>query len=401
MKAAVLFNTNVVGGAERSLLCQLEMMKEFQIECFIPRGEQGRGELIKDYLQEKYVLHEFEMPRAFQNLSRSGGRSPLALLLGGISLLGDLFSNVAFRFKSFDLIYCNGLKVLVLCLLHSFFMSEKKCIVFHLRDYLSSKGIISFLKIYCKISQHELLFVCNSYSVADSLKLSLPQVESNIRVVYNVASPNQSSEEYVRDIDRPPRTIALASMMAPWKGIHWAITSLALARKELQALGFERVNIYGGEIYQTSGEHDGYLSQCKALVKNHGAESFFSFEGVVPPSRIFKENDVLIHSSISPEPFGRVVLEAFHHRVILISTALGGSGELVIPDQNALKVYPYDTVGLLTLLRKISQGVSFRLNLLNNGYRYSDELHRKSVQQVKDLVSECKKRKTGLVAGRI
>ncbi len=401
MKVAVVFNTHALGGAERSMICQLEQMKSWEIECFIPSSPVGSKSAVKDTLEQKFRTHTLSLPKSFSKLSRSGSRGVFSLSLAGLSLTCGLLLSSRLRFNEYDVVYTNGLKVMILVLFHSILAADKKCYVFHFRDYLESSVVSFVIQKLCTLSRHDFILVANSESVGIGLRKKMPALSESVRVVYNIATIEALK---VKETDsnevQPVTQIALASMMAPWKGVHWALTSLALSRFELQELGIKTINVYGGEIYQTVGEHRGYFAECKAIVSKLGADDFISFRGMCPPEEIFSENDVLIHSSISPEPFGRVVLEAFHHRVALISTGLGGSGELIEAQENAMKVYPYDTLGLLSALRKISQGVSFRGKLLNNGYRYSDMLNRKSIKQVENLISECEKRKQGLVANR-
>ncbi len=401
MKAAIIFNTHALGGAERSMICQLDLMGQWEIECFIPEASESNENDVKEQLSNRFNIHHFKIPTSFTNLSRSGQKNVFELLRGGLALIWHLLTSKVFRFSEYDLIYCNGLKVMILSLMHSIFVSSRKCYVFHFRDYLESAIVIRLLSLICPLRGHQFIYVANSESVAGSLRERLPEFKDSVKVVYNLATRDRSKA--LSKEDKPQKRIshiALASMMAPWKGIHWAIVSMALMKDELFSLGIKAVNIYGDEIYQTVGDHRGYLAECKALVSKLGAQDLFCFKGMRSPAEIFEANDVLIHSSIAPEPFGRVVLEAFHHRVLLISTGLGGSGELVEAGENAMKVYPYDTLGLLGVLRKISQGVSFRTKLLNNGYRYSDMLNRKSIEQVKELISECEKGNEGLVANR-
>lgn len=396
MRAAIVFNSAVVGGAERSLICQLELMEEWQKTIYIPKTCKGSGQSVSSFFSGKNEVDFFIMPKAFSNLSRSRNIFLYSHFLGLASLVFSLLTNFKLKFREFDIVYCNGLKVMVLCLLHSLLSLKSKTYIFHFRDYLASQPVIMLFRFLCSYSSHHFVLVANSESVAQNLKLSLPELQ--VRVVYNIASVGGGNHKSQTLPMRPIRSIALASMMAPWKGVHWAIYSLIALKDELKELGIEEVNVYGGEIYQTLGEHQGYLKQCRNLVFKLNAEDLIKFRGLVSPQEIFRTNQVLIHSSIAAEPFGRVILEAFENGVSVISCALGGAAELVKHEENAQVAYPYDTLGLLTNLRKISHGVSFRANLLNNGYRYSDHLYRKSVEQIKDLISECKERKRTMAA---
>jgi glycosyltransferase involved in cell wall biosynthesis len=52
--------------------------------------------------------------------------------------------------------------------------------------------------------------------------------------------------------------------------------------------------------------------------------------------------DILIHSSIRPEPFGRVVLEGMTLAKAIIATDMGGPAEMIRNDESGLLVEPDD-----------------------------------------------------------
>jgi len=150
--------------------------------------------------------------------------------------------------------------------------------------------------------------------------------------------------------------------------------------------------VYGDDIYQTQGSHRGYLAQCKELVKKLGANEFVNFMGLENPEKIFSENEVILHSSIRPEPFGRVLIEAFSADTLVISTGLGGAAELLEKGHNGVIVYPYDSLSLLGSLRQLSQDETFRLKLLSNAKTFAEKLNSNTRKQISELVSECQER---------
>ena len=69
--------------------------------------------------------------------------------------------------------------------------------------------------------------------------------------------------------------------------------------------------IVGGQIYDTSGETKIEL-ELKSLAKSLGVENRVHFTGFrkdIPQA--LNSVDILVHGSIEPEPFGRVIVEAF------------------------------------------------------------------------------------------
>src|SRR5690606_1107486 len=117
------------------------------------------------------------------------------------------------------------------------------------------------------------------------------------------------------------------------------------------ALGYREIRIYGDNIYQTSGDHQGYKEQLE-VISRMLKRLPVNFCGLKTPKEIFAEIDVLVHSSIAPEPFGRVIVEAMANGVAVLSTGLGGAQELVHPDR-AWRYYPAHVHSFALQLKEI------------------------------------------------
>ncbi|HXH73678.1 MAG TPA: glycosyltransferase family 4 protein [Bacteriovoracaceae bacterium] len=163
-------------------------------------------------------------------------------------------------------------------------------------------------------------FIANSQAVARELQVFFPQAD--IECIYNLAGdlPHRNIEKIKR--------IGVVAMFAPWKGLHEVLWMALFYEKELKAMGIEGISFYGADIYQTDGEHVLYFNQLKAL-NGKISPGFVEWRGKKSPSDIFSEIDLLVHSSILPEPFGRVIIEAFKSGIPVISTGLGGAAELL------------------------------------------------------------------------
>jgi len=82
---------------------------------------------------------------------------------------------------------------------------------------------------------------------------------------------------------------------------------------------------------------------------------------------LLSDIDVLIHASVTPEPFGQVVVEGMSAGVPVIATSEGGPGEIITHGQNGL-LYPVGNsralAGNLNLLRRDAE---LRSALIANG----------------------------------
>jgi glycosyltransferase involved in cell wall biosynthesis len=145
--------------------------------------------------------------------------------------------------------------------------------------------------------------------------------------------------------------------------------------KELTALGITKVKIYGGDIYKTNGAALDYTNQIKKLSEKFPS-SLLSFEGNKDPKAIYNEIDCLIHYSLAPEPFGRVIIEAFEAGIPVISTCLGGSAELVHGQVTGVKVIAHDRQGLFLAVEQLIQNKVRTFKLINGGIEMA-----KTIQQ--------------------
>ena len=106
-------------------------------------------------------------------------------------------------------------------------------------------------------------------------------------------------------------------------------------------------------------------------------------------SKVMNGFDVLIHASVRPEPFGRVILEAFACEIPVVAAAAGGVLELVRDGETGLLFKPGDVLAMADQVRKIFEvpGLAARLTanakklFMNN---FTIETH---VAQVAELLA--------------
>lgn len=368
-KLAVFFNTTELGGAERSMLQQLLKMKNyFHIHCLVPYNpDKGLGHSLK---AEKFEVSTFEMPLLFYQFSRQSGL--LSLCKMGLSLFSLILrSHHRHGFKDFDVCYANGNKSAVYLLVLMYFKNIKKPLIWHWRDFPpASKHRFIFKKVVKFLSRRrEVQFVANSQAVALKLGQMFPEIKTT--TIYNFASNDIIARE--RKIISE---IGVVSMLAPWKGLHPLILFFHLYEEKLKVIGISKVKIYGAQIYSTSGGHTGYSSQVKKLLERFPT-SILSFEGLQSPKKIFQEIDLLIHYSLLPEPFGRVIAEAFWAKVPVISTATGGASELIAGD-NGIKVYPHDFEGLFLAISKFANSEQLLQSSVENAFQFIKQFEKEN-----------------------
>ncbi len=323
---ALILNSAKLGGAERSGILQASKAQSMlnssgNLTVYLPDYEIDKK--MDDFLDANGVTNiiRFGYPEKLYQVSRFNFFASLSSLFKIPILLNELKKKGVF---SHTLIWSNGNKVSYPLALYTKLFSNSK-MIWHWRDYPSNHLINQFI---LKILHHSRLqHITNSESV---LRV-LTSMEQEGLVLYNPAG-NVKKNEHINPIS----TLAVASMHAPWKGIHFVVEMGVKFKKELELLGIKSINIYGEQIYNTRGDHKSYSASLKETVDKSDAKSFIVFKGNRPVSEIFSESDVLIHSSIKPEPFGRVIVEAYKARVLLISQFLGGARELMADEDHLL-----------------------------------------------------------------
>ena len=98
-------------------------------------------------------------------------------------------------------------------------------------------------------------------------------------------------------------------------------------------------------------------SRCRLVVAGRGSPAYerdlrrrapenVQFLGFVNAAQLFGEIDVLVVPSIWPEPFGRIVIEAYAHGVPVIASDCGGLPELVEHGRTGILYSSANPVGL-------------------------------------------------------
>ena len=70
--------------------------------------------------------------------------------------------------------------------------------------------------------------------------------------------------------------------------------------------------------------------------------------------------DIVVHASTEPEPFGLVVAEAMAAGRALVTSGIGGVGELVRPGIDALTHRPGDAQSLADAIRRLIEDPALR-----------------------------------------
>ena len=365
MKAvAIFFNSPYLGGAERSIIYQANYLQgKCNFTFFIPSLESGDTQEIEALLQTVFStphIKIIQFPMTLFSVSRSGNFPSLLNLL---IACGELYLELRrLDLHKFSTLWCNGNKIATVITFFAQLTHYSQQILWHFRDYPTrSKKFKLLWRLIGRKSDPQFSTISNSYSVQQVARQILPAKHINHFMVYNPQGENLVTR-HITTI----KTVGIVSMLAPWKGLHQIIIWASLFEKQLQQLGIKAINIYGGDIYQTAGEHQHYAKQLLQLLQTFPS-SLINFKGRCSPVQIYQDIDLLIHPVIRPEPFGRILIEAFAANIPVISTALGGSGELAQDHITSLNFIPNDYASLQQAVTKLASDQQLRNTLISNG----------------------------------
>jgi glycosyltransferase involved in cell wall biosynthesis len=152
----------------------------------------------------------------------------------------------------------------------------------------------------------------------------------------------------------------VAGRIAPWKGQHVFLEAFAQAFRDSDA----KAVIIGAPLF---GEED-YKRELERLASELRLDGRVEFRG-------FREDmaselahlEVLVHSSVIPEPFGQVVTEAMSVGLPVVAADAGGPAEVIEHGVNGLLYPPGDVEGLASALRTLAADASLRKRLGDAG----------------------------------
>jgi glycosyltransferase involved in cell wall biosynthesis len=140
--------------------------------------------------------------------------------------------------------------------------------------------------------------------------------------------------------------LCVVGRLARWKGQHVVLEAL-------KSLPRARCVIAGDALF---GEDD-YVAELRRWAAAPELRDRVCFLGHrIDAARLMRASDVVVHTSVRPEPFGRVIVEAMLCRTPVV-VADGGGVREILGDDLAAMMYPAgDAAALANLLRTFQEG---------------------------------------------
>ena len=151
--------------------------------------------------------------------------------------------------------------------------------------------------------------------------------------------------------------VGIVGRFTPWKGQELFLR-LAQAWNERKAPGHF---VLAGHAFN---EEQGFETGLRAFVANQGLGDRVHFVPFLPNiAAALSDLDVLVHASLRPEPFGRVIIEAMAVGVPVIAAKDGGVPEIVEHGVNGLLAVPGSLEDYVRHLEQLASSPQLRSQL--------------------------------------
>jgi glycosyltransferase involved in cell wall biosynthesis len=347
-------HAGVLGGAEHSLLDILDALRPNADALLLADGP------FREALERRGIKVNVEPLRAAARVRKGGIPTP--------SAIADTYRaarSVAYRAKDYDLLYANSQKAFVISAMAGWFSGKQ--VVWHLRDIL---GPPHFSATNSRIAtmmanRWASLVIANSQATADGFVAAGGRA-SLVRVVHNGIDPapfdavTPDAAQRLRASLSAPTGIPLVVHVGrfhQWKGQQVLLRALAI-EKRVHAW-FVGAPLFGEEAF---------AAELRLLSTSLGLDDRVKFLGLrddVPA--LLRAGDIVVHSSVYPEPFGRVVIEGMLAGKPVIASNAGGVTELIINERTGLLVTPDDPKALASAIGRVVDDRDFGIAIAAEG----------------------------------
>ncbi len=230
-----------------------------------------------------------------------------------------------------------------------------------------------------------MIFISNAVARAQLQDVSSPPPSRVIPnpVNLDLFQRRDASHVFRREIGLPDDApvIAMVGRIVPWKGQHVFIE--AFARLLPQVPGAHAVIIGDTDTMLGQQYKETLMTRSHELhVQQH--LHWLGHRADVP--NILKECDLLVHCSVEPEPFGRVIIEGMAAGTPVIGSRAGGVPEIIQHEVNGLLTPPGDVAALSTAMLRLLTDQTLRARVIAHGQRavkqrYTVEKHVQAVTE--------------------
>lgn len=379
-KILFINHTAQMGGAEYSLL---DIAKNFK-ECEVLLLSTG----LFAQLLHKHKIKTRIIPVSDQMIKISQkNKSWLSFAIVLPELIKTILKITRLE-KSYDLIYANSQKSFLISCIAAYIV--RKPIIWHLRDILTREHF-SRQNIYL-VTRFANLFatiiIANSQATAQAY-ISSGGRKDLITVVHNGIDPSQFQQINSDEIKKlrakftkpDEKLIGSFGRITRWKGHHILIQALVDLPENVHVL------IMGGHLFSNS-DYLNYLKRLTRSLKLAKRVHLRDFHQNIAP--YLQICDIITSTSVAPEPFGRVIVEAMISHKPVIASYTGGAPEIIKNNRDGLLIQPGDPKLLAESILKILDNNVFAQKISLNGYNRAkkDFTVNQMIPKIKTIVNQ-------------
>jgi glycosyltransferase involved in cell wall biosynthesis len=215
-----------------------------------------------------------------------------------------------------------------------------KPLVWHVRELVPQSRADALLRrlVACLATR----VVANSPAVAETLRASGDRLRTILNGIDLCDYPEGAPTDPQRFEAEP--LVACVGRQEPWKGQHVLVEALPAL---FETHPNTRVYFVGGGAVNKPDYGPGLVARCEAL----GVAERVTFTGIrddVPD--ILRQATILVLPSVTPEPFGRTLVEGMAAGCAVVATAAGGPLVIVEDQVSGVLVPPDDSKALAASL---------------------------------------------------
>jgi glycosyltransferase involved in cell wall biosynthesis len=327
--------TAQLGGAEYSLL---DLAGSLDRQRFRPvLACLGDGPLVGSAAERGIDVRRLAIPQRVARLSLKGIRSGVTGLAVAAASSAPLVRDLRALARDADIVHTNGNKAHLL----GTAAAGRASLVWHVRDFWKrgafERGLVRLanLKADAVIANSaavhgHLLSMGLSAGVAHAVANGIDSAR------FTPVGPAAPLREEFRWEPRAP-VVGMVGMLARWKGQDVLLHAF---QQVLRVRPDARCVIVGDEIYVTAGQ-TGFRDELKGLAQRLGIAHAVAFAGYrTDPPALIRAMNVVVHASVEPEPFGRVVAEGMACERAVVAMEAGGVPEVTGPSGRAALLVP-------------------------------------------------------------
>jgi glycosyltransferase involved in cell wall biosynthesis len=357
MRIAVVGHTAQPSGGELALARLIPALKDVEIHVILAED----GPIVEQLVEAGATVEVLPLAEGTRALSRGdvrAGRLPFRAVLDAARYVLRL--QRVLQAWSPDVVHTNTLKAALYGGLAAR-LARIPC-VWHIRDSITTDYLpppaVRLVRVAARLLPNEI--VANSNSTLSSLRLPVGRGTVLASPVLPVAATKTS------DAFRPLR-VGMLGRLSPWKGQDVFLRAFATAFKDQPDV--EAV-IVGDALF---GEQ-AFVLQTHQLAQDLGIAHRTDFRGFRNDVGIeLNRLDILVHASISPEPFGQVIVQGMAAGLPVVASAAGGPTEIVTNGVDGLLYPPGDVAELAGLLTRLAGDSALRHQLGQAGHERSQE----------------------------